>query len=95
LLGTERFPSAATIAESLRLAERTSGRKTSLETERLLTVEEVAEALRITEKSLRRWIIRGQVEAIKLPNNGLRIRYSEYQRLVGNQKTVTQVVEDR
>ena len=88
MLGTERFIPAAQVAESLRLAEQALGRKTSLETQRLLTVEEVAESLRITEKSLRRWIIKGQVEAIKLPNNGLRIRFSEYQRLVGNQKVV-------
>jgi len=44
-------------------------------TEELLTVHEVAQQLRVDATTVRRWIKGGILEAIALPNRGLRRAY--------------------
>ena len=50
--------------------------------EDLLTTVEVAAMLRIHPSSVRRWIERGEVEAIQLPGGRYRVPRSEVERLL-------------
>ena len=45
------------------------------QTEELLTVHEVAQQLRVDDTTVRRWIKNGVLEAISLPNKGLKQAY--------------------
>lgn len=56
-------------------------------TEKILTVSEVARLLRVDGTTVRRWIKKGKMEAVELPNggeterHGYRIRASEVKRI--------------
>jgi excisionase family DNA binding protein len=53
----------------------------------LMTVAEVAALLKISEVTVRRWIVQGELSAVKLPGRGIyRVRRSVIDRLLGSQK---------
>jgi excisionase family DNA binding protein len=63
-------------------AERARYRVLSEMEEELLKVSEVAERLRVAESTVRGWITRGEVRAIRLPGGVYRIPRAEVERLL-------------
>jgi len=53
----------------------------------LLTVRQVAQRFQVAEKTIRRWIARGTLRAVKT-TAGWRVRQSEVERLLQDQATV-------
>ncbi|HET9921763.1 MAG TPA: helix-turn-helix domain-containing protein [Ktedonobacteraceae bacterium] len=53
----------------------------------LLTIEDVARRLQVHEETVRRYIKRKQLIAIRLSNNNMRIRKSELDRFLRERET--------
>ena len=48
----------------------------------LMTSQEVAEVLRVHPATVRRWVLEGKIQAMRLPGGEYRIRASELDKLV-------------
>jgi excisionase family DNA binding protein len=54
--------------------------------EELLKVSEVAKLLRVAESTVRGWIVRGEVPAVRLPGGVYRIRREDVEKLLRRQE---------
>lgn len=54
----------------------------SPEAPELLTTAEVAEMLRVSQSTVQRWVQLGQLDAIRLPSGGIRIRREDVDKLL-------------
>ena len=52
----------------------------------LLTTAQVAELLSVSQKTVARWARLGQIKAVRLPSGQLRIRRSEVDRLLSEDR---------
>lgn len=51
--------------------------------ETFLTVSEIAERLRVNPQTVRNWIARGQLHAIRVGQRRIRVRQSDFDRFIG------------
>ncbi len=52
----------------------------------MLTISEVAKALKLTDATIRNWIERGHIQAVRLPSGIYRIAQSEVDRVLQGDK---------
>jgi excisionase family DNA binding protein len=62
------------------------GEKPMQENERVWTVQEIAQQLRVSEKTVKNWIVGGELQSFRIGRRGYRVMDSDLQRFIESRK---------